>query len=409
MPTDSNHHAKPDKTKQSTAVRLIPFIVGCALFMQMLDSSVVAMALPIMADTFNTMAVRMNIAITAYLVAVAIFVPVCGWAADRFGAKKIFLFAIILFCLSSLGGFIVTFTSWHWIFLINIPMGMLGIFMVLKYIQEYKKENPPSLDWPGFILSGLAMASCVYGFESLAKNQGFINAYFLLAISLISGILYRFHAKRVANPIIDLSLLKIQSFAISIIAGNLCRFAVGSTPFLLALLLQIGFNYTPLSAGIITFSGALGALAMKFVAIPILKRFGFRRVLTVNAVITGLFIMACALFTLETPVWIITMTLLFGGFFRSLEFTSVNTLSFANIKPEKMSQASSFSATAQQVGISMGMGIATLSIDLSMRLNGSLTPSIQDIKSGFIVIGAASILSALWFYRLEKSAGAGLY
>lgn len=294
MPTDSNHHAKPDKTKQSTAVRLIPFIVGCALFMQMLDSSVVAMALPIMADTFNTMAVRMNIAITAYLVAVAIFVPVCGWAADRFGAKKIFLFAIILFCLSSLGGFIVTFTSWHWIFLINIPMGMLGIFMVLKYIQEYKKENPPSLDWPGFILSGLAMASCVYGFESLAKNQGFINAYFLLAISLISGILYRFHAKRVANPIIDLSLLKIQSFAISIIAGNLCRFAVGSTPFLLALLLQIGFNYTPLSAGIITFSGALGVLAMKFVAIPILKRFGFRRVLTVNAVITGLFIMACA-------------------------------------------------------------------------------------------------------------------
>ncbi|MDD3758966.1 MAG: DHA2 family efflux MFS transporter permease subunit [Advenella sp.] len=472
MSTESNHHVKPDKTQHATAIRLIPFIVGCALFMQMLDSSVVAMALPMMADTFNTTAVRMNIAITAYLIAVAIFVPVCGWAADHFGAKRIFLLAILLFCLTSLGcsmaptfetfiffrfmqgiagammvpvgriimlktvpreqllkataflsipallgpmlgpplgGFIVTVTSWHWIFLINIPMGMLGIFMVLKYIQEYRTENPPRLDWPGFILSGIAMASCVYGFESLAKNQGFINAYFLLAISFVSGILYWFHAKRVANPIIDLSLLKIQSFAISIIAGNLCRFAIGSTPFLLALLLQIGFNYSPLSAGLITFAGALGALAMKFVAIPILKNFGFRRVLTVNAVITGLFIMACALFTLETPVWLMTMTLLFGGFFRSLEFTSVNTLSFANIKPEKMSQASSFSATAQQVGISMGMGIATLSIDLSMRLNGSPTPSIQDIKSGFIVIGAASILSALWFYRLEKSAGSGMY
>ncbi len=281
--------------------------------------------------------------------------------------------------------------------------------MVLKYIQEYKKENPSRLDWPGFILSGIAMASCIYGFESLAKNQGFINAWLLLAISLTSGILYWFHAKRIANPIIDLSLLKIQSFAISIIAGNLCRFAIGSTPFLLALLLQIGFSYTPFSAGMITFAGALGALAMKFVAIPILKRFGFRRVLTINAVITGLFIMACALFTLETPVWVMTMILLFGGFFRSLEFTSVNTLSFSNIKPEQMSQASSFSATAQQVGISIGMGIATLSIDVSMRLNGSVSASVQDIKWGFIVIGAASILSALWFRRLEKSAGTGMY
>ncbi|MFV9474143.1 DHA2 family efflux MFS transporter permease subunit [Advenella sp. RU8] len=472
MPSDHILPKKPDKSGNSTAVRLIPFIVGCALFMQMLDSSVVAMALPMMAETFSTNAVRMNIAITAYLVSVAIFVPVCGWAADRFGAKRIFLLAIILFCLSSLGcsmaptldifvlfrfiqglggammvpvgriimlrtvpreqllkataflsipallgpmlgpplgGLIVTFSTWHWIFLINIPMGMLGVFLVLKYVQEYKNDNPPRLDWPGFILSSLAMASCVYGFESLAKNQGFFNAYFLLMISIVSGIFYCFHAKRVTNPIIDLSLLKIQSFAISIFAGNLCRFAVGATPFLLALLLQIGFNYSPLSAGMITFAGALGALAMKFVAIPILKKFGFRRVLTVNAVITGLFIMACALFTLETPVWIMTMTLLFGGFFRSLEFTSVNTLSFANIKPEKMSQASSFSATAQQVGISMGMGIATVSIDLSMYLNGSSTASIQDIKSGFIVIGAASILSALWFNRLEKSAGTGMY
>lgn len=470
----SNHnlHTKPEKPDNSIAIRLVPFIVGCALFMQMLDSSVVAMALPMMAETFNTTAVRMNIIITAYLVAVAIFVPVCGWTADRFGAKRIFLLAIILFCLSSLGcsmapnfellvlfrfiqglagammvpvgriimlrtvprdqllkamaflsipallgpmigpplgGFIVTFTSWHWIFLINIPMGVIGIFMVLKYIQEYKKENPSRLDWPGFILSGIAMASCIYGFESLAKNQGFINAWLLLAISLTSGILYWFHAKRIANPIIDLSLLKIQSFAISIIAGNLCRFAIGSTPFLLALLLQIGFGYTPFSAGMITFAGALGALAMKFVAIPILKRFGFRRVLTINAVITGLFIMACALFTLETPVWVMTMILLFGGFFRSLEFTSVNTLSFSNIKPEQMSQASSFSATAQQVGISIGMGIATLSIDVSMRLNGSVSASVQDIKWGFIVIGAASILSALWFRRLEKSAGTGMY
>ncbi|NLY63927.1 MAG: DHA2 family efflux MFS transporter permease subunit [Alcaligenaceae bacterium] len=471
MPT---HTPAPDNgsTDNVTAVRLIPFIVGCALFMQMLDSSVVAMALPMMAETFNTSAVRMNIAITAYLISVAVFVPVSGWAADRFGAKLIFLLAIILFCLSSLGcslapdldtfiisrfiqglagammvpvgriimlrtvpreqllkataflsipallgpmigpplgGFIVTFTTWHWIFLINIPMGLLGIVLILKYVQEYKKEEPPRLDWIGFLLSGIAMATCVYGFESLAKNDGFFNAYFLLLISLISGLLYWFHAKRVSNPIIDLSLLKIPTFSISIVGGNLCRFAIGSTPFLLALLLQLGFNYSPLSAGLITFAGAFGAMAMKFVAIPLVKKFSFRKVLIVNAVITGLSIMACALFTPETPVWVMIVVLFFGGFVRSLEFTAVNTLSFSNIKPEKMSLASSFSATAQQVGISMGMGIATVSIDFSMRFNGSLSPSIMDIKSGFIIIGTASILSALWFYRLEKSAGSGMY
>lgn len=451
------------------SARLIPFIVGCALFMQMLDSTVVATALPAMAAALGATPVRLNVAITSYLLSVAVFVPVSGWAADRFGARRVFIAAIALFTLSSvacagaqdllqlvlarivqgmagammvpvgriillrtvpkqdllramsflsipallgpvigppLGGFLVTYASWHWIFLINVPIGVLGIYLVMRHVQEYRDKDAPRLDWPGFLLSGGCLAALVFSFEALGHDV--MPAPALAALVLFGaacGLLYVRHARRAAHPIIDLSLMRIPTFAISVLGGNLCRFTVGATPFLLAMMLQVGFGLTPFAAGMITFASAAGALLMKFVTTPIVRRFGFRRVLTVNAVLTGAFVIACAAFTPATPVWAMIAVLLAGGFFRSLQFTAVNTLTYADIEPQQMSRASSFAAMAQQLGISLGVAVAAVSLNASMNLRGGESLAVRDAMVGFIVIGALCALATLSFRKLSPLAG----
>lgn len=457
---------------QEIAVKLIPFIVGCALFMQMLDATVVATALPAMAISLNSTPVRMNVAITAYLLAAAVFVPVCGWAADRFGARRLFIFAISLFALTSLtcalswdvasltvsrfiqgiagammvpvgriimlrtiprnqilkatsflsipallgpilgpplGGFLVTYASWHWIFLINIPIAIIGIALVIRYVFEYRSEKKPRLDGIGFLLSSVGMATFVIGIEAIGNHtSGYLYPLLLLCTGLVCSLLYVRHAKRHPDPIIDLSLLKIPTFSASVIGGNMTRLSVGAMPFLLTLLFQVGFGYSPLASGMITFSIAIGSLMMKFIATSVYARWGFRKVLIINGILTGLMTISNAFFVDNTPVLLMGSLLLIGGFFRSLQFTGVNSLAFADIEPEQMSQASSFSATAQQIGISLGMGIATVTLDLSMQLHGAERVSVGDIHAGFWVIGLLSIIASYWFYKLDPKAGEGI-
>src|SRR5690606_10835414 len=290
----------------------------------------------------------MNVAITSYLLALAVFVPISGWAADRFGARKVFVAAIVLFTVSSaacalaqslpqlvvartvqgtagammvpvgrvlllrmtpkaqllramtflsmpallgpivgppLGGFLVTYATWHWIFLINIPVGILGVALVLRYISPDIPEDAKKLDWRGFILSGIGLACLVSGFESIGDSDvSRAQVLLLLGVGLACGLLYIWHAKYHEHPIIDLSLLKVRSFAIATLGGNLCRLTVGASPFLLAMMLQVGIGMSAFAAGMITFSSAAGALLMKLVATPVINRFGFKRVLVVNAV-----------------------------------------------------------------------------------------------------------------------------
>ena len=440
--------------------------------MQMLDATVVATALPAMAQALGTSAVRLNVAITSYLLAVAVFVPISGWAADRFGARRVFVAAIGLFTLSSiacalsgtitqlvlsrivqgmagammvpvgriillrivpknqllkamsflsmpallgpvigppLGGFLVTYASWHWIFLINIPIGILGIFLVLRFISEVRDVDAPKLDAIGFVLSAACLAMIVSAFEAL--GHGLLPWPWMVALAVtgtLSGLAYVWHAKRIPNPIIDLSLMKIHTFKVSVLAGNLCRFTVGATPFLLAVMLQVAFGLSPFAAGMITFAGAAGALLMKFVASPILTHWGFRRVLTINAVLAGVFIAVCALFNATTPAWLMISVLLLGGFFRSLQFTGVNTLTYADIAPEQMSRASSFSAMAQQLGVSLGVGVAAVTLNLSMAARDATSLTSSDVALGFIVIGAFAAISSLSFARLAPDAGSQL-
>lgn len=460
------------RSPDNLQARMIPYIVGCALFMQMLDATVVAIALPAMAKAFDTTAVRMNILITTYLLTVAVFVPISGWAADRFGAKRVFQSAILLFTLSStacalaptmswlitarafqglagammvpvgrvillrtvpksrlvnamsllsmpaligpvigplLGGMLVTYASWHWIFLINIPIGILGLVLVHHFIRESGTLDRTPLDLPGFLLSAICLASLVSAFDALGHGSlSPLQLLLLVGVGVACGLLYMLHARHAAHPIIDLRLMRLPSFRIATLGGNLCRFAVGGSPFLLVLLLQVGFGRTAMEAGMVTFAGAAGALLMKLVATPLIKRYGFRRVLSVNALLTGLFIVACAAFTASTPSWVMIAILLLGGFFRSLQFTGVNSLTYAEVGHADMSRASSFAAMAQQLGISLGVGVAAATINVSMRLRGDTNLAQPDIMAGFIAIGLLCVASALSFRRLPADAGAQL-
>jgi len=462
------------KTETQASGHMLAFIVGCALFMQMLDATVVATALPAMARAMGTTPVQLNVAITSYLLAAAVFVPVSGWAADRFGAKKVFITAIAIFTLSSmtcalagsliqlvvsrvmqglggammvpvgriillrstpkhkllnlmaflsmpallgpmigppLGGFLVTYASWHWIFLINIPIGIAGIFMILRYVVELPPDGlTHKLDGLGFLLSSICLACLVGGFEMLGNQRAsFQWIIILVSTGLLSGWAYIWHARRHPTPILDLSLMRIPTFRVAMLGGNLCRFTVGATPFLLALLLQVGFGLTPLSAGFITFTSAIGALLMKFVAAPILRRWGYRRVLMVNAVLTGAALTICASFTPNTANGVMIGILLLGGFFRSLQFTATNTLAYADVSQVGMSRASSFAAMGQQLGVSLGVGVAAASIKISMLVRGDETMAARDIVSGFIVVGVMCMLASLSFKRLPMSAGQSLH
>lgn len=443
---------------------MIPFIVGCALFMQMLDSTVVATALPTMAQALNTTPVKMNVAITSYLLALAVFVPISGWAADRFGARKVFIAAIVLFTISSaacalaqslpqlvaartvqgmagammvpvgrvlllrmtpkaqllramtflsmpallgpivgppLGGFLVDYASWHWIFLINIPVGALGVVLVLRYIAPDVPEDSARLDWLGFILSGVGLAALVSGFESIGhEDMAGSHVVALLGTGLACGLLYIWHARHHEHPIVDLSLLKVRSFAIATLGGNLCRLTVGASPFLLAMMLQVGFGMSAFNAGMITFSSAAGALLMKLVATPVISRFGFKQVLVVNAVIAGVLVMVCGLFNAQTPVWIMIGILVIGGLSRSLQFTAVNTLTYADLGSREMSRASSFSSMMQQLAISLGVGGAALVLNLSMSWRGAGQLEPVDTFWGFMVLGLMACLSMFSFLRL---------
>nr|WP_216850978.1 MFS transporter [Acidisphaera sp. L21] len=454
----------------ATGSVLIPLIVGCALFMQQLDSTIIATALPAMAQSMGQEPTRLNLAITSYLLSLAVFIPVSGWVADRYGARSVFAAAIGVFTASSLlcgaahslgfligarllqgmggammvpvgrlvmlktvpkgelmramsfltapavfgsilgapvGGFIVTFFSWRWIFFINLPAGALGIVLVLTMIPNVRESAVPPLDWRGFLLSGVGLASLVFGFETIGRDS---MPNWAVAATLLGGAacwaLYVLHARVCAHPILDLRLLRQQAFAAATFGGGLCRLGFGAIPFLLAMLLQIGFGLTPLAAGLLSFAGAAGALLNKAAIHPIVRWFGFRRVLIGCAVFNGLFLCSYSLFRPTTPHLLILVMLLIGGFFRSLLFTSLNTLGYADIAPPQMGRATSLASTAQQVSLSLGVGFAALLLHISLAWRGGTSLATQDVSPAFLVVGLLSLSSIPWFLRLDRSAGA---
>jgi hypothetical protein len=283
----------------------------------------------------------------------------------------------------------------------------MGVILVSKYINDIKEEDAGKLDWIGMILTGVGLAAVVYGFENLGRAAlpPWAAPALLGGGAGVLGI-YALYAQRVSYAILDLGLFKIPTFFASIVGGTFMRMGVGATPFLLALLLQVAFGMSPFQAGMMTFASAAAALAMKTSAPPILARFGFRNTLSVNAVIVGLTFMSYAVLTRTTPHWLIYMILLTGGFFRSLQFTALNGLGFADVDTPQMSRASTMSAMGQRLAQSIGIGFAATLLRLFQGQNHKVTAA--TITPAFLIIGAVALVSAGFFVVLPKDAGASL-
>ena len=270
-----------------------------------------------------------------------------------------------------------------------MPIGLVGIVLASRYIANVRVEHHDPFDFIGFILSGLAIAGLAFGLSALGLEflpAGVVAA--LLCVGAVSAVAYVIHAKRTPAPILDLSLLKLPTFRASIFGGFLFRLGIGALPFLLPLLLQIGFNLTPFQSGLITFTTALGSMFMKAAVVSVLNRFGYRNVLLYNALISSAFLAACATFVPGMPYAVMIAILLSGGFFRSLQFTSINTIAYAEIEPPKMSRATAMVAAAQQLSLSTGVAVGALVVELTLRLKHSATMGAADFPPAFLVVGA---------------------
>src|SRR6516164_5652018 len=450
--------------------RVVPLIVATALFMENMDSTVISTSLPAIAWALGTNPLALRLAVTSYLLSLAVFIPASGWTADRLGTRNVFRTAIGVFVLGSigcaashsleqfvlarivqgvggammtpvgrlilvrsidkqllvnamslvtipaligpicgppLGGFITTFASWHWIFLINVPIGLVGIALASRFIPNIRVERPDPFDYLGFFLSGCAIAGLAFGLSAMGLEflpTGVVAS--LLCGGAISAVAYLIHARRTPAPILDLNLLRLPTFRASIFGGFLFRLGIGALPFLLPLLLQIGFHLTPFQSGLITFTTALGSISMKAAVATVLKHLGYRSVLLYNSLISAAFLAACASFLPGMPFAAMVAILLAGGFFRSLQFTAINTIAYAEIEPPLMSRATAITSVAQQLALSTGVAVGALVVEITMLLRHDATMSAADFPPAFLVVAASTAAASLIFLRLPSDAGA---
>jgi EmrB/QacA subfamily drug resistance transporter len=449
-----------------------PLIVATALFMENLDGTVIATALPAMAADLHEDPVALKLALTSYLLSLAVFIPLSGWMADRYGARKVFRAAIFVFTLGSifcgvsstltevvlsriaqglggammvpvgrlvllrtaprhelvralayltvpaligpaigppLGGFIATYFHWRFIFWINAPIGLLGMALVTRFIPDLREEQTWPLDMKGFVLSGFGLAALIFGLSFVGRDYApsFVTIALILsgAVSLAA---YVRHARVTPYPIIDLRLMRIPTFHAAILGGFVFRIGLGAIPFLLPLMLQMGFGMTAFQSGSLTFVSAIGAIAMKTTAQPILRWLGFRRVLMLNALISVGFFFGMGFFTAATAHWVIIATLLAGGFFRSLQFTALNAIGYADIDRSDMSRATSFSSVAQQLSLSAGVAVGAAALEAVRGLHGGGALRAEDFPLAFFIVAAFAAASAFFFWRLPADAGVEL-
>ena len=447
----------------------IPLIVATALFMENMDSTVIATSLPAIARDIGENPLALKLALTSYLVSLAVFIPISGWVADRYGSRSVFAAAIVVFvggsllCAAStslvafvvsrflqgiggammvpvgrlvlmraipkhdyvaalnyltipallgpvtgpaLGGAITLYLHWRFIFLINVPIGMLGLYLVLRHIPNIREPNVPAFDMSGFALSGVGLSVLMLGFSALGGHLMPVPvALGCSAAGLVAVALYVRHARRTTHPVLDLRLLSLPTFFNGVAAGSIFRAGLGATPFLLPLLFQLGFGLNPLQSGLLTCMTAVGAMFMKTLTVFILRRFGFRAVLSLNGIGASASVAAFGLFSPSTPHLVIAAVLLVSGCLRSLQFTALNAIAFADIAPEKMSQASSFSSMAQRLSQSAGIATGAYLLQLSSTFQGHATIEAGDFWPAFLAIGIISAAAPLVHLRLPPHAG----
>jgi EmrB/QacA subfamily drug resistance transporter len=457
------------RTQQDPRLRLlIPLVCACALFMEALDQTVIATSLPQIAASLDESPLRLNLAITSYLLSLAVFIPISGWIADRFGAKTVFCVAVGIFTVASalcgiatslsmlvamrvlqgvggalmnpvgrlvmlksfprgeivvamgyvmmpamigpalgplVGGFLTTYASWRWIFFINVPIGMLGIALALRYFDNFRSDTLARFDFIGFVLVavGLAATQLALEFAGRARISGWGELAILATAILFLG-LYFFYARRTHDPVVDLDLFRIKTFRIGNVGGTLSRIGYGSTPFLLPLLLQLALGFSAFHAGLFTSLTAVSSMAMRVVTPRILRRHGFRTVLLVNGTIVAVLMMALGLITGATPWWALAGLLIVLGFFRSLQYTALSSLGYADLAGRTISPGSSLASVMQQLSQSFGIAIsATL---LGVFAGASDHPGQAAFATVFLIMVLFPLASLVWFARLAPDDGA---
>jgi EmrB/QacA subfamily drug resistance transporter len=440
--------------------------------MEMLDGTIIATALPQMAHSFGESPVNVGIGISAYLLTLAVFIPASGWVADRFGARVVFAAAIVVFTVASalcgvassllsftlarvlqgiggammvpvgrlvvlrstekrdliratafittpglvatvigppVGGIITTYASWRWMFFINIPLGVLGLALVLAFMAPQAPQQRRPFDLAGFVLSGSSLAVLMYGLDLIGRGDANVGlACAFVATGVVLGVLTLRHQLRAKFPLLDLSLLRIPTFATAVVTGGMClRLVIGTTPFLWGLLFQVGFGMTAFAAGLLILACAVGDVATKSVTSGAVRRLGFRRLLSRNGLLIAAGMFACALLSPRLPALAIAALLFAIGVARSLQFTGINTLAYADVPPERLSAATSLASTAQQLSFGIGVAFSAMILQLA-ALTHPGSPHrfmLGDFRVAFLTLGLVALVSAASFARLPAGAG----
>lgn len=454
---------------QGRQLQLVTWLITGAMFMEVLDGNVIATALPAMALTFGVEAVQLNIAISAYLLALGVFIPVSGWIADRFGSRRVFASAVAGFTLASLGcglvenyhafialrvlqgasgalmvpvgrllvlrhtppdkrmaamsnlvwpaliapvlapplgGFIVNHASWHWIFFLNVPLGIVALIIALRLIPQEEITSARKFDWKGFALSGLGIFALLSGLERLVIDADTLSvALFVTGIALVLISLRHFYTAD--NPMVNLAPLRIPTFRVALMSGSVTRMAVGCVPFMLPLMLQIGFGMDAFRSGLLLLIVFVGNLSMKTMTTPLLRRFGYRPVMLCNGVLAAIFIAACMLITPETSLLLLVPVLLAHGMTRSMQFTCLGTLAFADVPDKQMADANGLFNVVTQISMAAGITLGAMSIRAGELLSGVIQPTTQafEYKVAFAMTALLALLGLIGTLQLPKGAG----
>lgn len=464
-----NPVARPSGAPVFPDYRITSLIVACAIFMEQLDATVLATALPTMARDFHVGAPAMSIAMTSYLLALAILIPASGAVADRVGTKRLFTLSIGVFLLGSvacslatslpmmvaarllqgmggammapigrlillssvprkhlvsamswalvpaflgpltgppLGGFIVTYLNWHWIFYINLPIGLLGFVLVQRLIPVVPRPaRSGGFDWRGFVLCGTGLGCLLFGLELIGHGTDLPIASSLLAVGSLATLGYLRHAKTCSHPLLDLSLLRIDSFRLSVIGGSLMRITQGAQPFLLPLMFQIGFGLSAVKSGQLILATALGALLMRSITPRLLQLVGFRAGLLYNGVLSSAGYAICAAFRPDWPFGAMFALLLCCGAFMSFQFAAYNTVAYEGVPAQRLASASGLYTTLQQLMLSFGICTGALLLKLSMGIARHAAPGIPDFSFAFVAVTLVSLSSTIWHLRFAPNIG----
>ncbi|MEP7240501.1 MAG: MFS transporter [Devosia sp.] len=449
-------------------IRIVPLILAVALFMENMDSTVIATSLPAIAADIGTSPIALKLALTAYFVSLAIFIPISGWMSDRWGSTNIFRIAIGVFMLGSIacalsnslpafvgsrflqgiggsmmtpvarlvllratprnelvsamawltipaligpltgppiGGFLTTYANWHWIFLINIPIGVLGIALATRFLPKAEPRIPRPIDLTGFVLTGIGFSGIIFGLSVISLPAiPIVTGYAAVAVGAVSMLVYLWHARRIEHPLLDPKLFRYKLFRTAMIGGIFFRIGIGAFPFLMPLMLQLAFRMTPFESGLTTFVAAFGAIISKFFAERLYARVGFPRMLLATSVLGCLFLAVNALLTPETNHYLLMFCLFIGGLTRSFFFTGINVFGYADVPDRDASQATAIAAVTQQISVALGVAVAGGILEASVTISGAPL-ALADFHIAWLIVAALAAISALAFLRLPPDAG----